>query len=853
MSTEENLAQLDSPESHRGSPARASSADLQRRHSRRFRYRSHLLWLTACVLGLVIVGAPLAVGAVHRPVILAVMGLSVGLAALATALTYHNQAALKPHVAFAMPMLFLLIGVVQITPIPRDLRSHLDPTGSELLGLAQLHGAQPLSLDPPETRAQLAKAAASLAVGLAAFLLSSRRRFRSVSVGLVASAGLAALVVGLAHRAVAEGKIYGLFASNRGLLTGPFINPNHLAELLELAAFAALAFAFSRSSLYGQRLWKLLAAALAAGALSTLSRGSLLALGAGALTWFLLAPRSDEGEALHRTRFGAMLVASILVAGIALGFGADALVERFSQTRTGGDVRFSVWRDCIRIVSAHPLGVGLGAFGRTYPIYQTSPSTLWFQFPENQPLQILVEAGIPGAVLLVAAFAFVIRDFIRRSRRDRVEASLAAGLVAVLAHNLTDFGLETFGVLLPLSAIWGAVFGRQAEVLERPVSQSLLKAVAGATAIAAAAGGALLLLPTARDFDQILNSRTGDVRAVARAASEAHPTDYAYALAEARLQPLFGLQQPARLRMLNRAMTLCPTCWAAHAEAARTLWELGLRQQALIEWRTVLGLSPMQLDRVFGELLGSGATPADLVSLAGDRNRYAISRLLLAGGMLDAAEGVLANAGRNVDSLLAQADIAIARHDLHAARAASDAALSLAPRDPRAVLVAADVAARLDDREKAIEITRAGLLAEPTNVDLNRRMLALLSQTDRWLAIDQALGSLRVSLSMAGAPMAEANLAAASIFERRGQFRRAVSEYQAALAHDPENVGVLLALARAAEQCGRVATAVDAYSAILRKGKDNVEARSALERIERDKKLLEVYGSRPPPTGKDNR
>jgi len=62
---------------------------------------------------------------------------------------------------------------------------------------------------------------------------------------------------------------------------------------------------------------------------------------------------------------------------------------------------------------------------------------------------------------------------------------------------------------------------------------------------------------------------------------------------------------------------------------------------------------------------------------------------------------------------------------------------------------------------------------------LNRKRLALLMQTDRWQAIDQALAGLRAALSEAGASSTEANLAAAYAFERRGQFTRAISEYQA--------------------------------------------------------------------------
>ena len=154
--------------------------------------------------------------------------------------------------------------------------------------------------------------------------------------------------------------------------------------------------------------------------------------------------------------------------------------------------------------------------------------------------------------------------------------------------------------------------------------------------------------------------------------------------------------------------------------------------------------------------------------------------------------------------------------------------------------MSAEVEARENKREEAIATLTRGLQSEPTNIDLNERVLVLLMQTDRLRAIDQALGNLRRALAEHGASMFSANLAAAQIFERRGQYYRAVTEYQALLAQQPENIGLQLALARTAEQAGNITVAVDTYAAILRQTPDQPDARVGLARIQTQKKVLEM-------------
>jgi len=290
-------------------------------------------------------------------------------------------------------------------------------------------------------------------------------------------------------------------------------------------------------------------------------------------------------------------------------------------------------------------------------------------------------------------------------------------------------------------------------------------------------------------------------------------------------------------------MTLCPLCIGAHQEAARDLWHLGRHQQSLLEWKTVITESRPHLYEALDELSKAGAKPEELATLVDNENRFAVSRYLLGHGALDMAKHVLDQASNqdNAELYLVQAQIALAAKDIPAAQKASQRALELEPRNPSCALLVADIALlRPEGTNEAMAIVEKALHVSPADVPLNRKHLYLLMQTEKWQAIDQALAGLRAALAEAGAPSTEANINAAQIFEKRGQFRRAISEYQAALAHIPDNIGLRLALARAAEQIGGIASAVDAYNDVLRRDPANPEARAALARIQYDKKTLEV-------------
>lgn len=92
------------------------------------------------------------------------------------------------------------------------------------------------------------------------------------------------------------------------------------------------------------------------------------------------------------------------------------------------------------------LGCGLGAAGDVWPLYRHEPASVASQ--GSSALMFLVETGLTGAVLVIAAAAYLtgrwcaVRDELRSEER-RLLAALFGGLTGLAAFALLGPGLET--------------------------------------------------------------------------------------------------------------------------------------------------------------------------------------------------------------------------------------------------------------------------------------------------------------------------------------------------------------------------------------------------------------------------
>jgi O-antigen ligase len=266
---------------------------------------------------------------------------------------------------------------------------------------------------------------------------------RRIFLAFILGAVLAAMYGVVAHPDASALAGSATAATDLNRLSGTIKDPNELATVLAAGLGLSSAIIFDRTRSIQLRGWALAAAALLAlGIFLTLSRGGLIALGAGLAAWVVIASR-------HRAQ---ALLATAAVVAIAVWFflavAPPAARDRITKT-DGGSGRTDIWKVGWRMVEAHPItGVGAGNFQNTSVHYLLAPGPIKFSeyivdVPEvahNAYLQVLAETGVVGLsgfiIVILGCMTATVRAA-RNFRRDgNTEGELAANALFVATSSI---------------------------------------------------------------------------------------------------------------------------------------------------------------------------------------------------------------------------------------------------------------------------------------------------------------------------------------------------------------------------------------------------------------------------------
>jgi O-antigen ligase len=380
--------------------------------------------------------------------------------------TFYNQA-----LAFALWAVFVGVSATASTPALSWRRAAPLHAALLVLMLTALWSWGPGALPASLALSALATLAAASLMVLGGG--AATRAGSAAAVDLFAAFCWGWLIAGLFNVAVAWVQVFapgltdGSVIATSGLpgrAVGNLRQPNHLSSLLTWSCIAVIALLELRR--LHMRVAAALIAALVFSVLLTASRTGSVSVVVLAL-WGLLDRRLSRP-----TRW--LLAAAPLI--YAVSWGGMALWAELSQHTFGGakrleesalgGSRLGILIDTLAMIRQQPwTGVGFGEFNFAWSLtpFAQRPSP-FFDHTHNLPLQLVVELGLPLALLVMGLLVWALWRAAQAAWRSAGETSVAQRCAVLMVlmiglHSMVEYPLWYSYFLLPAAWAWGFALG----------------------------------------------------------------------------------------------------------------------------------------------------------------------------------------------------------------------------------------------------------------------------------------------------------------------------------------------------------------------------------------------------------
>jgi O-antigen ligase len=158
-------------------------------------------------------------------------------------------------------------------------------------------------------------------------------------------------------------------------------------------------------------------------------------------------PLAWPGLERQRRWMGVVSLVVLLVGAVALSATSDIGGNANSVT-----TRADIYRHTARAIrDSFPVGTGLGTFERIYHLTEDPAAVTpeYINHAHSEPLEWLLETGLPGALLMSVFLFWWLRQAFRLWRSEQRDPLALAGVIAsaaMLAHSLVDFPLRDPGL-----------------------------------------------------------------------------------------------------------------------------------------------------------------------------------------------------------------------------------------------------------------------------------------------------------------------------------------------------------------------------------------------------------------------
>ena len=275
---------------------------------------------------------------------------------------------------------------------------------------------------------------------------------------------------GVAQSIIAFLQKAGILASNNMMfaVSGSFGNPGQLGGYLAVCAVVSICLLIN--SIKSKN--KLSACLLTVGVIIQFlglyfadSRAALVGLMLGMVVFFIPTIKK------HKQLFFSIIAISMIVVGVVL----------YSYRPASANGRLLIWRVSTEMIADKPFfGHGIGAFSEKYMLYQANyfsenPNSVFVPvadnvaFPFNELLNVTIQQGIVGLLLLLAIFYFAFRS--------KGSWIFKAALAALLVFSMFSYPAEVFPILLLFAVCLGALGTQMTQITRIFADKNKLKPV----------------------------------------------------------------------------------------------------------------------------------------------------------------------------------------------------------------------------------------------------------------------------------------------------------------------------------------------------------------------------------------
>ena len=245
-----------------------------------------------------------------------------------------------------------------------------------------------------------------------------------------------------------------------GRAVGNLRQPNHLASLLVWSVIALVPLVEWRR--IPRWLGGVLLLFIMYGVFLSGSRTGLIGGAAVLVLWAAI-----DGRLSASTRIALVVaVALALVMPWITSHLTHAAIGTATRASDGDSSHFAIWKNAVEMIRQQPLrGVGWGEFNFAWTLtpFPHRP-TAFFDHTHDLPLQLLVELGIPLALVVLGLMVWALVQGMRRAWATQGEAGHGARaawmmILMIAIHSLDEYPLWYAYFLLPAAWAWGFTLG----------------------------------------------------------------------------------------------------------------------------------------------------------------------------------------------------------------------------------------------------------------------------------------------------------------------------------------------------------------------------------------------------------